>query len=83
MTPQIFIWCIGSVFVNRLIMGGIGIHNLAVFNKALLGKWLWRYASKSESFWRKVIDEKIFKYVGRLVFSQSLSTLWCEPMEIH
>uniref|UniRef100_A0A2N9H1T5 Reverse transcriptase domain-containing protein n=1 Tax=Fagus sylvatica TaxID=28930 RepID=A0A2N9H1T5_FAGSY len=38
--------------------GGLGIRNVAVFNKALLGKWLWRYATKPMSLWRRVVDSK-------------------------
>ena len=38
--------------------GGLGIQNMAVFNKALLGKWLWRYTSEPTSLWRRVVDSK-------------------------
>ena len=38
--------------------GGLGIRNLRCFNHALLGKWLWRYASEPGAFWRKVVEAK-------------------------
>ena len=38
--------------------GGLGIRNVAVFNKALLGKWLWRYATEPMSLWRRVVASK-------------------------
>jgi hypothetical protein len=38
--------------------GGLGIRKVAVFNKALLGKWLWRYATEPMALWRRVIDSK-------------------------
>jgi hypothetical protein len=28
------------------------------FNRALLGKWLWRFAMERSSFWRRVVDIK-------------------------
>jgi hypothetical protein len=32
--------------------GGLGIRILRAFNRALLGKWLWRFGSKRNAWWR-------------------------------
>ena len=38
--------------------GGLAIKNLRRFNKALLGKWLWRFGVEREAYWRRVIVVK-------------------------
>ena len=41
---------------NPICNGGLGIRNFRRFNQALLGKWLWRYRTKRESLWKRVIE---------------------------
>lgn len=43
---------------QHLSLGGLGIRNLKLFNRALLGKWLWRFGNEREALWRRVISSK-------------------------
>ena len=40
-------------------LGGLGLRNLSLMNKALLEKWIWRFASDKDSTWKRLIA---FKY---------------------
>ena len=50
--PHLVKW--STVCLDRK-MGGLGIKSLAILNKALLCKWIWRFANERDSLWRSVI----------------------------
>ncbi|OMP03730.1 hypothetical protein CCACVL1_02287 [Corchorus capsularis] len=39
-------------------IGGLGILDLHLQNRALLNKWLWRFGNEKDGFWRKILVEK-------------------------
>ncbi|CAN0915024.1 Putative ribonuclease H protein At1g65750 [Linum grandiflorum] len=38
--------------------GGLGITDLRCMNKALLGKWIWRFGKETDVWWRELITLK-------------------------
>ena len=38
--------------------GGLGIRDLTLMNRALLGKWTWKFAMKGDTIWRKFFSLK-------------------------
>ncbi|RVX14524.1 putative ribonuclease H protein [Vitis vinifera] len=38
--------------------GGLGVRKLAILNKVLLGKWIWRFACDKENLWKQVLLAK-------------------------
>ena len=44
--------------------GGLGIRKLPTFNKALLGKWLWRFGVEETRIWRRVVSMKFGEELG-------------------
>ena len=44
--------------------GGLGIRKLTTFNKALLGKWLWRFGVEGTWVWRRVVTLKFGEELG-------------------
>ena len=44
--------------------GGLGVQSLVLFNKTLLGKWLWRFGLEENNLWRRVLVEKFGVELG-------------------
>ena len=44
--------------VSQFQAGGLGVHSLVQFNIALLGKWLWSFATEKDALCRKIMEKK-------------------------
>ena len=53
--PHLLSW---SIVCMEKTKRDLGFRNLPSFNKALLGKWSWRYATKRDPLWKRVIVGK-------------------------
>ncbi|CAN0921494.1 Putative ribonuclease H protein At1g65750 [Linum grandiflorum] len=51
-------WVSWDTVKTPMKRGGLGIADLEGLNKALLGKWLWRFGVEREAWWRILIEEK-------------------------
>jgi hypothetical protein len=52
------LWLVEVKFVCPLLIVVWGVRDLIVFNKALLGKWMWRFGVEESKFWRRVLVAK-------------------------
>ena len=53
--PHLLSW---SVVCLEKVKGRLGFRSLGTFNKALLGKWSWRFAIERNPLWKRVIVGK-------------------------
>ncbi|RVX09327.1 putative ribonuclease H protein [Vitis vinifera] len=53
--PHLVKW---AVVCTHKKMGGLGIRNLSILNRALLCKWSWRFAVERDSYWKLIISTK-------------------------
>jgi hypothetical protein len=62
--------------------GGLGIRNLKLFDRTLIGKWQWRFASEPDAQWRKVVEAKYGSVRGGW-HSRHCQLPWGGVMEVY
>ncbi|KAE8670566.1 hypothetical protein F3Y22_tig00112124pilonHSYRG00037 [Hibiscus syriacus] len=67
--------------------GGLGFLDISYMNRALLGKWSWRFANDRETMWKKVICCKFNLDPNVLMFNEKLpayaSWIWKSVVSNH
>ena len=57
--------------------GGLGVRKVEVINRALLGKWMWRFEGKETHLWRRVIVAKYGLDWGGWISKKTKGTHGC------
>ncbi|KAE8729083.1 Ubiquitin-activating enzyme E1 1 [Hibiscus syriacus] len=65
-------WINWSTVCSAKSAGGLGVLDLNYMNRALLGKWSWRFANDRGSVWKKVICSKYNLDPSLLIFKEKL-----------
>ena len=47
-----------DVVCTEKFNGGLGLRRIVTLNRALLGKWIWRFACEKDNLWKQVISTK-------------------------
>ena len=63
--------------------GGLGIRKLTTFNKALLGKWLWRFGKEEDRLWRRVVVSKYGEDWGGMDLKVRKGSTWVWIVEMY
>lgn len=58
-------WVEWKKVCNSKEQGELGVKELTLFNKALLGKWMWQFLIKRGSLWVRVLESKYGEFRGR------------------
>ncbi|CAL1392585.1 unnamed protein product [Linum trigynum] len=51
-------WVKWDIVKTPIIRGGLGVLDLRCMNRALLGKWAWRFGVERDAWWRRLIVAK-------------------------
>ncbi|KAE8706464.1 hypothetical protein F3Y22_tig00110393pilonHSYRG00236 [Hibiscus syriacus] len=80
-------WVNWSTVCSNKRVGGLGVVDLNYMNRALLGKWSWRFANDCDSVWKKVICSKYNLDSSSLSINEKLHTnaswIWKSMVNNH
>ncbi|RVW72687.1 putative ribonuclease H protein [Vitis vinifera] len=61
--------------------GGLGLRKLVLLNKALLGKWVWRFARAKDELWKQVLMAKYGQEDLGWRTKKANGGVWCRGLE--
>lgn len=78
-------WCVWKKLTREKEKGGLGFKDLQTFNKALLGKQIWRLITKPNLLVSKVLKAKYFpkESIFRCKITKNSSWIWQSLMSVR